>query len=93
VVQCKHKRAGLAGAAVGTPVLQQVNGTARPVHKADVVVVVTNGRFSSNAVPWGRKQRIHLVDRQLLGRWATGSRPLWDLLDRIPPPRRASPLS
>ncbi len=29
------------------------------------------------------------MDRRLLGEWAAGSRPLWDLLDRIP--RRAAP--
>ncbi|MGW0689395.1 restriction endonuclease [Streptomyces sp. NPDC002754] len=87
-VQCKHRRDGDRGSAVGVGVLQQVNGTARQVHGADVAVVLTNGRFSSKAVPWGREHRIHLVDRRVLGEWAAGSRPLWELLDRIPPPRR-----
>ncbi|WP_233521418.1 restriction endonuclease [Streptomyces triticagri] len=92
-IQCKHKRDGERGSAVGVGVLQQVNGTARQVHGADVAVVLTNGRFSSKAVPWGGRHRIHLVDRRLLGEWAEGSRPLWDLLDRIPPSRRPTVLS
>ncbi|MFI9580416.1 restriction endonuclease [Streptomyces sp. NPDC052236] len=92
-IQCKHRRDGDRGSAVGVGVLQQVNGTARQVHGADVAVVLTNGRFSSKAIPWGREQRIHLVDRRVLGEWAAGSRPLWDLLDRIPPPRRPKALS
>ncbi|MEV7794892.1 restriction endonuclease [Streptomyces sp. NPDC087512] len=93
VIQCKHRRDGDRGSAVGVGVLQQVNGTARQVHGADVAVVLTNGRFSSKAIPWGAEHRIHLVDRRLLGEWAAGSRPLWDLLDRIPPPRRPTALS
>lgn len=93
VIQCKHRRAGLSGSAVGTPDLQTLNGTARPVHRAHVVVLVTNGRFTRTAFPWGRQQRIHLVDRNLLAQWAAGAQPLWELLDRLPPPRQASELS
>jgi restriction system protein len=92
-IQCKHRQAGAHGSAVGVPVLQQVNGTAWQIHGADVAVVLTNGRFSSKAVPWGKEHRIHLVDRHLLAEWAAGSRPLWQLLDRIPPPRRPTALS
>ncbi|MBH1934844.1 restriction endonuclease [Streptomyces sp. AV19] len=92
-VQCKHRRDGDGGSAVGVGVLQQVNGTAWQIHGADVAVVLTNGRFSSKAVPWAGEHRIHLVDRRVLGEWAAGSRPLWDLLDRIPPPRRPTALS
>ncbi|MCX5441148.1 restriction endonuclease [Streptomyces sp. NBC_00063] len=92
-IQCKHRRDGDRGSAVGVGVLQQVNGTARQVHGADIAVVLTNGRFSSKAIPWGREHRIHLVDRRVLGEWAAGSRPLWDLLDRIPPSRRPTALS
>ncbi|MEE1943084.1 restriction endonuclease [Streptomyces sp. TRM 70361] len=93
VIQCKHRSKGLAGAAVGTPDLQVLNGTGRPVHRGDVVVLVTNGRFSAPARDFGKQQQLHLVDRKLLGQWAAGSRPLWELLDRIPPPRRATPRS
>ncbi|ROQ26015.1 restriction system protein [Streptomyces sp. PanSC19] len=88
VIQCKHRRAGLSGAAVGTPDLQVLNGTGRPVHKGDVVVLVTNGRFSKPALDFARSQRLHLVDRTMLGEWASGSRPLWELLLAVPPPRR-----
>ncbi|MEX0171470.1 restriction endonuclease [Streptomyces sp. LMG1-1-1.1] len=88
VIQCKHRRAGLSGAAVGSPDLQVLNGTGRPVHKGDVVVLVTNGRFSKPALEFARSQRLHLVDRTMLGDWASGSRPLWELLRAVPPPRR-----
>ncbi|MCX4967610.1 restriction endonuclease [Streptomyces sp. NBC_00654] len=93
VIQCKHRRDGLAGAAVGTPDLQVLNGTGRPVHKGDVIVLVTNGRFSAPAVEFAKTQRLHLVDRRTLGAWAGGSRPLWELLGVVPPPRRPSSLS
>ncbi|MFJ2901840.1 restriction endonuclease [Streptomyces sp. NPDC087212] len=93
VIQCKHRRAGLAGSAVGTPDLQVLNGTARPVHGADVAVIVTNGRATAPALDFARRQRLHVVDRHTLGTWAAGSRPLWELLRAIPPPRRPTPLS
>ncbi|MFE7512875.1 restriction endonuclease [Streptomyces sp. NPDC057540] len=88
VIQCKHRRAGMSGAAVGTPDLHVLNGTGRPVHKGDVVVLVTNGRFSKPALDFARSQRLHLVDRAMLGEWASTSRPLWELLRAVPPPRR-----
>ncbi len=88
IFQAKHRRDGLAGSAVGTPDLQRLNGTARPVHGADVVVAVTNGRFSTRAPAFAKAQRIHLVDRSLLARWAAGPHPLWQLLDKLPAPAR-----
>ncbi|MFI2380159.1 restriction endonuclease [Streptomyces sp. NPDC018964] len=88
VIQCKHRRNGDQGAAVGTPDLQVLNGTGRPVHQADVVVMVTNGRITQPGRTFARQQRLHLVDRQVLAQWATGSRPLWELLGAVPPPRR-----
>ncbi|MER6475923.1 restriction endonuclease [Streptomyces filamentosus] len=91
VIQCKHRRAGADGAAVGTPDLHVLNGTGRPVHHGDVVVLVTNGRFTANAVDFARSQRLHLVDRHLLAAWAAGSTPLWELLGGLPSPRRPSP--
>ncbi|WP_107439813.1 restriction endonuclease [Streptomyces sp. NRRL F-5065] len=87
VIQCKHRRQGLAGSAVGTPDLQVLNGTARPVHGADVAVIVTNGRVTAPAVTFARQQRLHVVDRHTLAAWASGSRPLWDLLAAVPAPR------
>ncbi|MFI8235018.1 restriction endonuclease [Streptomyces sp. NPDC085900] len=93
VIQCKHRRNGVKGAAVGTPDLQVLNGTARQVHGADVAVIVTNGRVSAPAMTFAQQQRLHVVDRQTLAVWASGSRPLWELLRAVPPPRRPSALS
>ncbi|MCX4707142.1 restriction endonuclease [Streptomyces sp. NBC_01373] len=93
VIQCKHRRNGARGSAVGTPDLQVLNGTARQVHGADVAVIVTNGRVTAPAVAFARQQRLHVVDRQTLVVWASGSRPLWELLRSVPPPRRPSTLS
>lgn len=88
VIQCKHRRDGLAGSAVGTPDLQVLNGTARQIHGADVAVIVTNGRVTAPAVTFAGQQRLHVVDRHTLAAWASGSRPLWELLRAVPPPRR-----
>ncbi|MFJ4536606.1 restriction endonuclease [Streptomyces tibetensis] len=93
VIQCKHRRNGTRGSAVGTPDLQVLNGTARPVHGADVAVIVTNGRVTGPAVTFAQQQRLHVVDRQTLAVWASGSRPLWELLRAVPPPRRPTSLS
>lgn len=59
---------GLAGSPVGTPDLHVLNGTARQLHGADVVVLVTNGRFTTGCPPLAKSQKLHLVDRNLLGR-------------------------
>ncbi|MEV6759019.1 restriction endonuclease [Streptomyces sp. NPDC051214] len=91
VVQCKHRRNGAQGSPVGTPDLQRVNGTARQLHGADIVLVVTNGRFSQRCAPLARQLHMHLVDRTLLANWAAGARPLWELLPNIPPPPRFIP--
>ncbi|WP_425329391.1 hypothetical protein [Streptomyces inhibens] len=57
----------MAGSAVGTPNLHVLNGTARQLHGADVVVLVTNGRFSANCSPLAKSQRLHVVDRRVAG--------------------------
>ncbi|MEV5204007.1 restriction endonuclease [Streptomyces sp. NPDC053720] len=93
VIQCKHRRNGLAGSAVGTPDLQVLNGTARQVHGADIAVIVTNGRVTAPAVTFAEQQRLHVVDRHTLAAWAAGSRPLWELLRAVPPPRKPTSLS
>jgi restriction system protein len=93
VIQCKHRRNGAQGSAVGTPDLQVLHGTTRQVHGADLAVIVTNGRVISPAVDFAQQQRLHVVDRQTLAVWASGSHPLWELLRAVPPPRRPSPLS
>ncbi|MFJ9105616.1 restriction endonuclease [Streptomyces sp. NPDC102405] len=88
VIQCKHRRKGQDGSAVGTPELQTLNGTGRPVHGGDVVVMVTNGRISGPARDFARQQRLHLVDRRVLAQWARGRRRLWEILPAVPPPRK-----
>ncbi|WP_405419585.1 restriction endonuclease [Streptomyces erythrochromogenes] len=93
VIQCKHRRAGWSGKPVGTPELHVLNGTGRQVHHGDVLVMLTNGRITSNAVDFAQDQRLHLVDRRVLAEWAAGSRPLWELLRAVPAPRRRPPLS
>ncbi|MFB7259907.1 restriction endonuclease [Streptomyces nojiriensis] len=92
VIQCKHRKDGWSGKPVGTPDLQVLNGTGRQVHDGDVLVMLTNGRITTNATDFAKSQRLHLVDRHLLAERASGSRPLWELL-RAPPPggRRATP--
>ncbi|MGY6027095.1 restriction endonuclease, partial [Streptomyces spinosirectus] len=85
VIQCKHRRHGNAGHPIGTRDLQILNGTARPVHRADIAVLVTNGRITAPARTFAAQQRLYLVDRRLLATWATGPHPLWRLLGTTPP--------
>ncbi|WSQ45357.1 restriction endonuclease [Streptomyces sp. NBC_01220] len=93
VIQCKHRKDGVRGSAVGAPDLYVLNGTGRQVHGGDVLVMLTNGRFSKPALEFAESQSLHLVDRQLLAQWASGSRPLWELLESVPPPRKSTLLS
>ncbi|MFF3015458.1 restriction endonuclease [Streptomyces sp. NPDC057939] len=93
VIQCKHRKDGWAGKPVGTPDLHVLNGTGRQIHGGDVLVMLTNGRITGNAVEFAKDQRLHLVDRHVLAQWAAGSRPLWELLRQVPPPRKPSSLS
>lgn len=88
VIQVKHRRDGDRGSPVGTPDLQRVNGTARQLYGADVVLVVTNGRFSTRCQPLATQLHMHLADRHTLAAWASGGRPLWELLPKMPPPRK-----
>ncbi|MCX5561739.1 restriction endonuclease [Streptomyces sp. NBC_00038] len=90
VIQCKHRQNGASGSAVGTPDLHVLNGTGRQLHGGDVVVLVTNGRFTAGCEPLAKSQKLHLVDRGTLGEWAGGSRPLWELLQKLPPPGKRS---
>jgi restriction system protein len=67
VEQCKHT---IRNANVGVGVLYAVNGTARPVHGAHLVVVATNGGFTREARAWAPKHQINLLDRDRFIRWA-----------------------
>ncbi|MCX5334332.1 restriction endonuclease [Streptomyces sp. NBC_00140] len=93
VIQCKHRQDGASGTPVGTPDLHVLNGTGRQLHGGDVVVLVTNGRFTAGCAPLAKSQKLHLVDRGTLGEWAGGSHPLWELLQRLPPSGRRAALS
>ncbi|MGW0883229.1 restriction endonuclease [Streptomyces sp. NPDC002671] len=86
-VQCKHRRKGARGDAVHVRVVRELKGTASEVHKATFALIVTNGKFTSKTAPSARGLGVHLVDRDLLGQWASG-RPLWELLECVPPPLR-----
>ncbi|MEW2374430.1 restriction endonuclease [Streptomyces sp. NPDC006656] len=78
VIQCKHSKSGTT--TIGSPDLQRLNGTARPVHKADVVVAMTNGSFSMPARRFAESQNIHLIESRELEQWATWGQPLRELL-------------
>ncbi|MFJ2955702.1 restriction endonuclease [Streptomyces sp. NPDC087270] len=82
VIQCKH-RASAGSGAIGSPDLQRLNGTARPVHNADLVIAMTNGTFSLPARRFADSQKIHLVEAQKLERWATWGQPLSEVLELI----------
>ncbi|MCX5215727.1 restriction endonuclease [Kitasatospora sp. NBC_00240] len=92
-VQCKHSRRGRGGTTVRVHVLQQVKGTAGPVHRAHFAVVVTNGRFTANAVEWGAAYGVHLIDSAKLDQWAAGGQPLWELVDGSRPRRHPADLT
>ncbi|MCX4579055.1 restriction endonuclease [Streptomyces sp. NBC_01571] len=77
VVQAKHTR---VGGKVGSSVMYAVKGTARPVHKAEHAVVVTNGAFTRDAMTWGDRHGVHWIDRERLRHWAENGAALHELL-------------
>ncbi|MGW6637875.1 restriction endonuclease [Streptomyces cyaneofuscatus] len=83
VVQCKHS--GTSGRSMAPNALHSLNGTARQVHKADVVIAVTNGGFSERGREFAGEQGLHLIDRAALQRWATWGRPVTEILS-LPAP-------
>lgn len=85
VAQCKHTTTATK---VGARVIYEVNGTANPVHRADVAVVVTNGSFTRDARRTADDFRIHLIGREELHRWAGGTVSLQGLLRLTTPLRR-----
>ncbi|MFE6153636.1 restriction endonuclease [Streptomyces sp. NPDC057889] len=78
VFQCKHRRPG--GRPLGSPVIQTLNGTARPVHNADIVIAVTNASFTTPAHELAAEQDIHLLFGERLRTWATWGVPLLTVL-------------
>ncbi|MFI0901879.1 restriction endonuclease [Streptomyces sp. NPDC020983] len=81
VIQAKHTT---VAAKVSSHVMYQVNGTAKPVHRADVAVVVTNGSFTRDARAWGDRHGICWIDRERLRRWAEHGDAFGDLLHLRP---------
>ncbi|RSS83774.1 restriction endonuclease, partial [Streptomyces sp. WAC02707] len=81
IIQCKHRKQGLSGAPVGVREFQILNGTGRPVHRGDVIVMVTNGAVTGRARNFAQDQDLHVVDRFLLEDWIETDRPVWELLD------------
>ncbi|MEV8546662.1 restriction endonuclease [Streptomyces sp. NBC_01261] len=79
VVQCKQTGRAAKQSVTSTNV-QTFNGTARPEHKADVAVMVTNGGFSEPARDFARDHAIHLIGPTELERWATWGDSLYEVL-------------
>lgn len=75
VVQCKH----YAKQVTSTDV-QRFNGTARPVHGADVPLMVGLNGFTGPAQDFADDQDISLVGRKALAAWAEGAH-LYDVID------------
>jgi restriction system protein len=55
---------------VGSPDVQRFNGTARPIHQADVAILVTTGQPTAQATALAQRLGIVIVDRHMLARWA-----------------------
>lgn len=70
VIQCKRYAPDRS---VGSPDMQRFVGTARPVHNAEVAVLVASCRFTGPAKDLAHSQRIVAVDRDLLGLWMNGT--------------------
>ncbi|MFF7098083.1 restriction endonuclease [Streptomyces rubradiris] len=88
VVQCKHRRDGWEGKAIGVEVLQRLAGTAKTVHGARFALIVTNGRFTLSVLERSETYGVHLIDRGRLELWAAEGRPLWTRGDGATPAGR-----
>lgn len=83
VFQCKHNKGNRS---VDSGAVQRLNGTARPVHKADIVVMVASGQFSEPASKFARSQNIHMISRETLRAWSEWGDSLYFLLGIPEPP-------
>ncbi|WP_436777827.1 restriction endonuclease [Yinghuangia sp. YIM S09857] len=70
VIQCKRYAPDRS---VGSPDMQRFVGTARPVHNAEVAILVASCRFTAPARDLAHSQRIAPVDRELLALWMNGT--------------------
>jgi restriction system protein len=69
VLQCKHSTK--PGHRIEPRPLYELNGTAAPVHRADIVGIGTNRTLSDNARTFASGFGIHVIDRRTLELWAT----------------------
>lgn len=76
VMQCKLRQSK----PVSPDVVYQVNGTARPYHKADIPIIVTNSTFSAQAAAFAGQYDIYLIDEYALRRWATWGEDIYRVL-------------
>ncbi|MDJ1645391.1 restriction endonuclease [Streptomyces pakalii] len=89
VIQCKHRRAVDRGSPVGTADLQRVIGTARQLYGAGIVLIVTNGRFSTRCAPLAAQLHMHLADRRTPRNLGQRRPPAVRALPKIPSPRKS----
>lgn len=89
VIQCKHRKDGDRGSAVGTPDLQRVNGTARQLYGADVVLVVTKAASPPAAHPSRRSCTCTLPTGGSSRRGRAGGARCGNCSRRFPRPARA----
>ncbi|MFJ2099362.1 restriction endonuclease [Streptomyces anulatus] len=81
MVQCKHFRDGKGS--VGQPVMQHLYGGAMSVRRSTLAIVVTNGRIVGTAKEWAEENdRVRLVGREALQRWAEGGEALIAVIAR-----------
>ncbi|MFC9461355.1 restriction endonuclease, partial [Streptomyces sp. NPDC056983] len=73
VFQCRHRRLDVRP--LGSPVIHTLNGTARPVHNANIVIAVTNASFATPAHELAAEQGIHLLFGERLRTWPMGCPP------------------
>ncbi|MFE9328169.1 restriction endonuclease [Nocardia sp. NPDC052278] len=77
VIQCKVR----SGGSIGSRVLYEINGTARPEHGANIVIAVTNSNFTPQAAEFALNHRIHLIDKYKLRCWGEWGDNIYELLE------------
>ncbi|MBF6173586.1 restriction endonuclease [Nocardia blacklockiae] len=80
-VQCKVRQSG----SIAPRYLRELNGTARPVHGADIVILATNRHFTTEGIKFADGQAIHLMDGKAMRAWACWGDSLYDVLQISPP--------
>nr|WP_189964591.1 restriction endonuclease [Streptomyces violascens] len=61
--------------------VRELMGIARPIHHADIAVLITNGTFSKHAEKLAWQHDIILLSWCVLVRWATWGESLLDILE------------